>query len=68
MAGKVCNKCINNIIILMTITEVFKLDFNVIDIGLCGIAVVIGIIYFITKVTADIFVVLIDAHFVALDT
>lgn len=31
------------------ITEVFRLEFNVIDIGLCGVAVVVGIVYFITK-------------------
>lgn len=37
------------------ITEVFRLEFNVIDIGLCGVAVVVGIVYFITKVTTSMF-------------
>ena len=66
VAEKVYYKCINNVIISIIITEVFKLDFNVIDIGLCGVAVVIGIVYFITKVTANILIVLNDAHFIAL--
>ena len=66
VAEKVYYKCIINVIISIIITEVFKLDFNVIDIGLCGVAVVIGIVYFITKVTANILIVLNDAHFIAL--
>ena len=48
------------------ITEVFQLEFNVVDVGLCGIAVAIGIVYFITKVTADIFTVLNNAHFTSI--
>ena len=36
------------------VAEVFRLEFNIIDIGLCSIAVVIGIVYFITKVTVNI--------------
>ena len=44
--------------------EVFRLEFNVIDIGLCVIAVIIGITYFITKVTASN-MFLNDAHFIA---
>ena len=36
------------------VAEVFRLEFNVIDIGLCGIAVVFGIVYFITKVTLNV--------------
>jgi len=33
------------------ITEVFRLEFNVVDIGLCVVAIFVGITYFITKVT-----------------
>lgn len=51
---KVCYIYIELTMLLLIIAEVFQLEFNVIDIGLCFIAIIVGIVYFVTKVTTGI--------------